>query len=116
MATPNQQKAVVKWLINEFTKYFPHWEVQSYSGRSMYGAYCASVHLNGEDDNGYDLTIGRFFLDIGQAIANELVDTGCGLSNTHRAIFEVLEQYRTDSLGRGSVIYWPSLPYEDDED
>ena len=57
---------------------------KEYSGRGMYGKYCASVYC----DDGYEVI----------ELAAQAGVTGA----------------RTDSMGRGYVVYWPSIPIKDE--
>jgi hypothetical protein len=98
--------------------------VRSYSGRGMYGRNCVAVEI---DDNAEAWSIG-----FGFALAEVIADEAGG----DRGDYEVRGEYegsigawvdqdehtnvRTDSMGRGLVLYWPDTsfvgPDEDDEE
>lgn len=59
----------------------------SYSGRAMYGKRCVAVDM--DDTSG--------MLELGHAIGASGVEVELG----------ELKQARTDSMGRGIVVYWP---------
>lgn len=69
--------------------------VQSYSGRGMNGRSCLAVRL---DDERPDL------FRLGVAVASAVpMDTAL--------LLEEIGSARTDSLGRGTILYWPQTPY-----
>jgi hypothetical protein len=55
------------------------WDYQEYSGRGMYGAYCAGIS-------------GDYAMPIIEAAA------AAGITGA-----------RQDSLGKGAIVYWPSI-------
>lgn len=61
------------------------YDVESYSGRGMYGAECISVQL----DN-----------------TTELLEMGMRLSEVG-ADLDDIRGVRVDSMGQGLVVYWP---------
>lgn len=75
---------------------------RSYSGRGMYGRECLAV----------DVADGVF------ALVADLITAARELDDD--ATFDVLEEAlrhaRTDSMGRGQVLYFPGIPYVDEED
>lgn len=72
---------------------------RSYSGRGMYGATCLGVST--------DDTIGKFVADaIDQA---ELFDVDL------TALAWVFRRMRSDSLGLGSILYFPGVAYVGDD-
>jgi hypothetical protein len=76
-------------------------EPYSYSGRAMYGKTCLAVNL----DNG----LGEFI----SAIMTEALENA-----DNDDIFDVaraFESMRTDSMGRGIVVYFPGVPFEGDD-
>lgn len=83
------------------------YEVRSYSGRGMFGKQCIGVSTD----------------DVFELIANitkEIVDTDIEPvsrdSSTVRLNewIELMTQIRTDSLGRGEIIYWPNMKWSAD--
>lgn len=80
------------------------YETRSYSGRCMYGATCLGVEL--ED------RLGDFFASLLDAIANlqeEDRDEALDLAHEFRSM-------KTDSMGRGMIVYFESVPYVADAD
>lgn len=74
------------------------YSVIAYSGRGMYGKECLGVKLD-EGDSLFNLG----FVMGGAAETNvDLMD-----------LLSHLPTPRTDSLGRGTVAYWPSLKWEE---
>ncbi len=79
-------------------------EARSYSGRCMYGANCLGVVV----DSG-----------IGEVVA-EIIEHLAGLDDDERgqASREAADAFRgvrKDSIGHGTVVYFPSVPWEDEE-
>lgn len=77
----------------------------TYSGRAMYGKSCVGISLDSETD----------LLALGAAIASivEAEDSALGVAMMNGA--------RLDSMGRGIIVYWPSIscgdaPAEDEDD
>lgn len=68
----------------------------SYSGRGMMGKHCLSVDLR-------DCTLGNFFA----TILSEVDD------NDKDEVAEAFEDMKTDSLGKGMVVYFPKVTYEE---
>jgi hypothetical protein len=76
-------------------------DCQSYSGRGMYGDTCLAVVT---DDDVLNL-----FAD--------LIDNGCGgkpNSEESYYIVKMLRDAKQDSMGKGTVIYWPNIPFEEE--
>jgi hypothetical protein len=82
---------------------------RSYSGRAMYGDRCVSITLDG------DAELAR----LGAQLAIECDE------DEREALLDLLQNTRTDGMGRGIVAYWPRLAWpkdideddkEDDED
>lgn len=75
-------------------------DVRTYSGRSMYGKQCLGVQA----DDG----ISELYADLFQAAADTDVD-----------LQEVADDLRgacQDAMGRGSILYFPSIPFCEEED
>lgn len=76
------------------------YEVRRYSGRFMYGDECPGVDLE---------TIGEAFAAVAEVTAaaatNEEADETDDVINAVR-------QAKTDSMGRGIVLYFPYIVYE----
>lgn len=72
--------------------------VRSYSGRGMYGRSCLGVET---DDLG----------DLFAAVLEELE----GEEDT-QDVQLAFKSMRTDALGRGTIVYFPAVAYDDDDD
>lgn len=73
--------------------------VHSYSGRGMYGKTCLAI--TGDNIN---------LIQLGYEIAGGYGD---------EVEYHHVMKYKQDSMGLGTVIYWPNIPYveeEEDED
>lgn len=68
--------------------------VRSYSGRGMYGKYCAAI--------------------VGDSVAE--ITAGIAATAEPEVALELLKGFRTDSMGKGAVVYWPHIKCEDNED
>ncbi len=71
-------------------------EIRSYSGRCMYGEECLAVT---------DFDIGPLFAEILRSVDRDDVEE----------VAEAVESFKTDSLGRGTVIYFPGTPFYDED-
>lgn len=76
-------------------------EIRSYSGRAMYGKTCVAIV-------GDDLNMFKFGLALG-AQADE--DT----MPIDDLLYEA-ENMKQDSMGLGTVYYWPRVPFVGEED
>lgn len=76
-------------------------ELRPYSGRGMYGTRCIGLDC----DNPVSATI-----DLVDALINT-VDA----SDLDECI-DALRGAKTDSMGRGSIVYWPKLEWVESED
>ena len=73
------------------------YECSAYSGRGMSGEECLSITLDDDD------RMGRFFADVvGAVLPDEKVDVALAFC-----------RMRTDSLGRGIVVYFPGVKFEE---
>jgi hypothetical protein len=78
-------------------------KVRSYSGRGMYGRNCLSVVTDRHSPHSMELA-----LHLGRAATD---------SGRFDEVEEAISGTQEDSMGLGSVIYWPRVPYvEDDEE
>lgn len=68
-----------------------HHDPQPYNGRGMYGRECPSV-----------------MTEEGQSVLSLLADIITGCEDEQEAA-ELLRAAKTDGMGRGQVIYWPSV-------
>lgn len=71
-------------------------KTRSYSGRGMYGAHCLGVAV---DD------LGTFF----SVIVESIRSNGPG---THDIVSKAFQGMKTDQLGLGLIVYFPSIPWE----
>lgn len=83
-------------------------ETQSYSGRGMYGKKCLSFNLECEE-NEFDV-----FLSIAESAQSyvECHDDGLELED----IIPYFMGAKSDSMGLGTVIYFPNVEWEELED
>jgi hypothetical protein len=73
------------------------YETRSYSGRGMFGKSCLGVEIS-NDDNLFSLGI-----EVGEFLTEDNV----GVNLIPRAC--------TDSLGRGTILYFPDVEYKESE-
>jgi hypothetical protein len=80
-------------------------EVQSYSGRGMYGKHCLGITTN---DDKIQLSINlalettRYLLGVGDMDILEIIDM----------VEEVLDcGVRSDSMGHDTIVYFPGIEY-----
>lgn len=66
-------------------------KVRSYSGRAMYGAQCVGVDVN----------------HMGEVLKIGAVLIGAGFPFTE--VDRLGDTMRTDNMGKGYILYWPSL-------
>lgn len=83
------------------------YETRSYSGRGMFGKQCLAIST---DDSPFDVAANLLETSIRSIEVSEVE-----FDQQHFA--DILRQTRSDSMGLGSVYYWPSETYESgDED
>jgi hypothetical protein len=76
-------------------------EPRAYSGRAMYGEHCLAVTTDSPSEA---VTV---VLDVVQACAEN------GTAEDVVELVNMLRGSRTDSMGRGAVVYWPDIPWAD---
>lgn len=76
------------------------YEPRSYSGRGMYGKECLGV----SGDSALEIV-----LETIETVASQAGDT-----ETIAEFVADLLDVRTDSMGRGEIVYWPSIKWEDE--
>ena len=81
----------------EDAQYTPH----AYSGRGMYGEVCLAVTTDSVSES---VTV---ILDVVQACAEN------GTTEDVTELIDLLRGSRSDSMGRGVVVYWPDIPWAD---
>lgn len=72
---------------------------RSYSGRGMYGKQCLGV-----DSNGSGMEVIATLISL--LAENEVTQSDL------RELADILEDSKTDSMGRGIIMYWPNIPFE----
>jgi hypothetical protein len=77
------------------------YDVRSYSGRSMYGEHCLAVTTDSASE------AATVILDVVQACAEN------GTAEDVLELVAMLRGSRTDSMGRGCVVYWPDIKMAD---
>lgn len=77
-------------------------EVREYSGRGMYGRHCLAV-VTGRDS--------LHSFEVGVHLGKAASDSG-RFDEIEDSILDMKE----DSMGLGSVMYWPRVPYVSDEE
>ena len=76
---------------------------RSYSGRGMYGKVCVGVDLErNQSEADFVLDVMAYLLET----ATEDVHAGYLLEQV-----DLMRGSRGDSMGLGSIIYWPNLPW-----
>lgn len=79
-------------------------ETQSYSGRGMNGKTCLAVIVDREDN-----AVTMFAELLEQAKPD---DSSMDTLAVLEVIQEAMRDHRTDSMGRDTVVYWPSIAYD----
>ena len=72
------------------------YDCQSYSGRAMYGKTCLGVVISSEQSQ----------FEMGLMVGLGLVDCWAG-------DIEAVKNVRSDSMGLGTVVYWPNIEYDE---
>ncbi|KVR21679.1 hypothetical protein WK13_34645 [Burkholderia ubonensis] len=73
-------------------------ETRSYSGRGMYGKSCLGVFLDDRAGHANLCQLGGMLVHA--ADASDQYEVMCDLEGT-----------KTDDLGLGTIVYWPSIEY-----
>lgn len=76
-------------------------EPRKYSGRAMFGRECLSVHCDGGADAAF-------------AICSGILGSADDLDSA-KDLIDALSDPSQDSMGRGAVLYWSSIPWLGDE-
>lgn len=77
------------------------YEPRAYSGRCMHGDHCLAVTTDSPSE------AAKVVLDVVQACAEN------GTAHDVMELVDFLRGSRTDSMGRGSVVYWPDISWAD---
>lgn len=83
------------------------YETRSYSGRGMYGQTCLGV----ESDSPRDV-IGMVVDILLDVVENQYDVRNDDALNELQELGDVLKTAKQDSMGMGSIIYFPDVPYE----
>lgn len=75
-------------------------EIRNYSGRGMNGAECLGITT---DDNPLDVVLEIISSAVDNELSRSVIKELCGQ----------LQGAKTDSMGRGTIIYWPRIEWED---
>ena len=79
------------------------YDAREYSGRVMYGKYCAGVEVEGERDQF------RLIAAIMQCANDADYD-----KHLMRDLYDLISDTHVDSMGMGLILYWPGLAWSDD--
>jgi hypothetical protein len=89
-------------------------KIRSYSGRGMFGATCVAVTLDRDSISQCEL-IARVVAAAAYDGAEKAEEEGDfaaeGVSSNTMDIVDAMRNTSTDSMGLGTVIYWPNVPY-----
>lgn len=80
-------------------------ECRSYSGRAMYGKECLGVDT--------ERSLGTLIADVMEAMVST-VDMEDG--HTVSACADAFRQMKTDSMGLGTIVYFPGVPFVADDE
>ena len=78
-------------------------ELNSYSGRGMYGKRCVAIETDGSEAN-IIVALVRGVRDVSRDEADL------------NSLLEHIEDMQVDSMGRGIVVYWPNVEAPADEE
>lgn len=78
-------------------------DVTSYSGRGMYGKECLGVTIG---------SIGEFMTSYTMALFGYYDE----LNGAHDEVVGAVQCLRIDSLGMGIIVYFPNVPFTDEEE
>lgn len=85
-------------------------EIRRYSGRGMYGKECVGIE--------YDAGLGQLFADCLEAFSHSPENKDYQLEIPAVVLEDLAEAFRemrTDALGRGTIVYFPSVAWEEGE-
>jgi len=93
------------------------YELESYSGRGMYGALCASLRLS-VDERPYQVMakITESALSLKDEWTTKYSATKNVVSSEVDDWLKLMEQTKTDSLGLGIVIYWTCMTWSESDE
>lgn len=84
------------------------YSVRSYSGRGMYGQQCLGIDTEHTDVMAVSLDLVAEYLNS--------CNIGTGSISKAQDLCELLKGYRSDSMGKGYIIYWPGITWEESEE
>lgn len=82
---------------------------RDYSGRGMMGKTCLGISTP------LDGSVGDIFADIIEHIRNESRGSFLDIVDVFLDIAEAFRDMRQDSLGKGSIIYFPNIEFTEDD-
>ncbi len=92
-------------------------ECQSYSGRAMYGDSCLGIRLNDAAGFGNFLCkIAQYMYDLGSDSWDEINGRYPEVEQNAKEVAVALRNFRMDDLGRDSIIYFPGVPFVDENE
>ena len=80
------------------------YETRSYSGRGMFGDACLGIELNQET------SLSKFYGELIYHIYNNSEDIS---PDDIREITSAIERAKTDSMGLGTILYFPYTEFDD---
>lgn len=80
------------------------YEVRDYSGRGMYGRQCIAIESDDAPHEAVLAIVDEYVSSMGDYDEDAVLNIGELIRN--------LKGARVDSMGLGSVIYWPEIPWE----
>ena len=90
------------------------YETRSYSGRGMFGKECLGVEV----DRG---SMGSFIADVIDTLHSRVDSSGddeeaeAEVDDAFDAVAQGFRRMNTDSMGLGSILYFPGVPFEDED-
>lgn len=89
--------------------------VRSYSGRAMYGVYCVGVAL--DRDQREAQLIARLAAQVAEEAADNEDDNKLrAVQDALNDFADIMSETRSDSLGLGSIVYWPYARWNEQVD
>jgi hypothetical protein len=96
------EKSALQEILESLIGEAGEFSVREYSGRSMYGKKCLAVVTGRDSVHSFELGV-----RVGRAAA---------LSSDFCDVEDAMLDTKEDSMGLGSVIYWPHVPYVKDDE
>ncbi len=89
-------------------------EVRSYSGRYMYGKTCVAVTCDADSGSESDVVLALVEAAIAQVADFGSLTTG-DVEDVIDRVRQAMRKAHTDSLGLGTVVYWPGIEFPKEE-